>query len=133
MQLNSLKVYRLLKPNVSLVMDDEKYFTLTDNTARNRSFYTSDPSTTPPKVNFKHRMKFEPKLFVWWAVSAKRRSSVYIYRSKDCSGGGGQKRISTNALESGWSLSSKSTTKAILSSSGQTYPTLTASIKFGRF
>lgn len=81
-QLNCLKVYRLLKPTDNLIMDDEKYFTLTGDIVGNRSYYTSDPSTTPPTIKFKRRMKFEPKLLVWWAVSAKGRSSVYVHRSK---------------------------------------------------
>ena len=81
-QLNSLKIYRLLKLNVSLVMDNEKYFTLTSDIAGNRSFYISDPSTTSLEVKFKRRTKFEPKLLVWTAVSAKGRSSAYIHRSK---------------------------------------------------
>lgn len=85
-QLNSLKVYRLLKPTVNLIIDDEKYFTLTGDIVGNRSYYTSDPSTTPPTVKFKRRMKFEPKLLVRWAVSAKGRSSVYFHRSKGAVG-----------------------------------------------
>ena len=78
-QLNSLKLYRLLKSDINLIMADEKYFTLTGNMAGNRSYYTCDPSNTPPEIKFKRRMKFEPKLLVWWAVSAKGRSSVYAH------------------------------------------------------
>lgn len=81
-ELNSLKVYRLLQPGVNLIMDDEKYFTLTGDTVGNRCYYTSDSSTTPPEVKFKRRMKFEPKLLVWLAISAKGRTSVYVHRSK---------------------------------------------------
>jgi transposase len=81
-QLNSLKVYRLLKSDVQLVMDDEKYFTFTADIASNRSYYTSDPSTTPPDIKFKRRTKFEPKLLVWMAVSPKGMSRVYVHRSK---------------------------------------------------
>jgi transposase len=80
---NSLKVYRLLKPNVDLIMDDEKYFTLTGDVVSNRCYYTSDRSTAPPDVKFKRRMKFEPKLLVWWAISASGKSSVYVHRSKN--------------------------------------------------
>ena len=81
-KLNSLKVYRLLKPGVQLVMDDEKYFTLTGDITSNRSYYTSNPSTTPPDIKFKRRTKFEPKLLVWMAVSPKGMSRVYVHRSK---------------------------------------------------
>ena len=85
-QLNSLKVYHLLTPDVNLIMDDENYFTLTGDITGDRSYYTSDPSTTPPEIKFKRRMKFEPKLLVWWAVSVKGRSSVYVHRSKTAVG-----------------------------------------------
>ena len=81
-ELNSLKVYRLLQPGVNLIMNDEKYFTLTGDTVGNRCYYTSDSSLTPPEVKFKRRMKYEPKLLVWWAISAKGRSSLYVHRSK---------------------------------------------------
>ena len=37
--------------------------------------------TTPSEVKFKRRTELEPKLLVWWAVSAKGRSSVYIHQS----------------------------------------------------
>ena len=80
---NSLKVYRLLKPDVELIMDDEKYFSLTGDVVGNRSYYTSDRSNAPPGIKFKRRMKFEPKLLVWWAISASGRSSVYVHRSKN--------------------------------------------------
>ena len=70
-----------LSSSVSLAMDDEKYFTLTSDIAGKRSLYTSDPSTIPPEVKFKRRTKIESKLLVWWAVSAKGRSSGYIHRS----------------------------------------------------
>ena len=81
-QLNSLKVYRLLKPDVQLIMDDEKYFTLTGDINSNRFYYSTEPSTTPYNVKFKCRTKFEPKLMVWMAISQKGISDVYIHRNK---------------------------------------------------
>ena len=81
-QLHSLTVYRLLKPDVQLIMDDEKYFTLTGDINSNRSYYTTDPSTAPNNVKFKCRSKFEPKLMIWMAISQKGISRVYIHRSK---------------------------------------------------
>jgi transposase len=81
-----LKVYRLLTPGVQLIMDDEKYFSLTGDINSNRSYYTTDSSTAPNNVKFKCRTKFEPKLLVWMAVSQKGISSVYIHRSQTAVG-----------------------------------------------
>ena len=85
-QLHSLKVYRLLKPDVQLVMDDEKYFSLTGDINSNRSYYTTGPSATPYNVKFKSRTKFEPKIMVWMAISQKGMSRVYVHRSKSAVG-----------------------------------------------
>jgi transposase len=65
------RLYRTLsKDNVELVMDDEKYFLLhNESISANRGFYTSDPSAAPPEVKFKCTQKFEPKIMVWVAVS----------------------------------------------------------------
>ena len=55
-----------------LIMDDEKYFLLQDQSApTNRGFYTSDKRTTGPQVKFKRTQKFEPKILVWIAVLEK--------------------------------------------------------------
>lgn len=64
-------------------MDDEKYFTFAGDIASNRAYYTLDPSTTPNCIKFKCRAKFEPKLLVWMAISAKGISRVYIHRSRN--------------------------------------------------
>ncbi|CAF1476480.1 unnamed protein product [Adineta ricciae] len=65
------RLYRtLLNGNVELVMDDEKYFLLhNESISANRGFYTSDPNATPPAVKFKRTQKFEPKILVWIAIS----------------------------------------------------------------
>lgn len=60
----------LLEDDVELIMDDEKYFLLhNESIAANRGFYTSDPSVAPPEVKFKCSKKFEPKIMVWIALS----------------------------------------------------------------
>jgi hypothetical protein len=79
---NSLKLYKILKPNVQLILDDEKYFTLGGNSSSNRQYYTTDPKTTPPNVKFKKKKKYEEHLLVWMAVSSKGISSIYTHRSK---------------------------------------------------
>ena len=48
-----------------LIMDDEKYFLLQDQSApTNRGFYTSDKRTTASQVKFKRTQKFEATILV---------------------------------------------------------------------
>ena len=55
---NSGKLYRKLLNGCDLVMDDEKYFKLTgNNVIGNRYFYSTDPTTAPPKVKFQCKTK----------------------------------------------------------------------------
>ena len=64
-------------------MDDEKYFKLTGNNfVGNRYFYSTDPATAPPKVNFQCKAKFEPEMMIWMAISSTGTSYIYIYKSK---------------------------------------------------
>ena len=70
-----------MKPDVQLILDDEKYFSLNGDISCNRKYYTTDRSTAPPEVKFKTKMKFEPKLLVWMAVSQKGISSIYVHCS----------------------------------------------------
>ena len=72
--------YKILKPDVQLILDDEKYFSLNGDISCNRKYYTTDRSTAPPEVKFKIKMKFEPNLLVWMAVSQKGISSIYVHR-----------------------------------------------------
>ena len=67
------RLYRMLSNNdFELIMDDEKYFLLQDqSTPTNRSFYTSDKRTTVPQVKFRRTQKFEAKILVWIAISEK--------------------------------------------------------------
>jgi hypothetical protein len=59
---------QLLKPDVQLLMDDEKYFVFTGDIASNRSYFTVDRATAPNHIKFKCQAKFEPKLLVWMAI-----------------------------------------------------------------
>ncbi|CAF2052575.1 unnamed protein product [Rotaria magnacalcarata] len=62
-----------------IVMDDEKYFTLSgDNMPGNAGFYSSNTANTPWNVKFKSKQKFEPKVLVWLALSSKGISVPYI-------------------------------------------------------
>lgn len=65
------RLYRtLLNDNFELIMDDEKYFTLSnESVSTNRGFYTSNASVTPPNVKFRRTQKYCVKVLVWIAVS----------------------------------------------------------------
>ena len=66
-----------------LIMDDEKYFLLQDQSApTNRGFYTSDKRTTAPQVKFKRTQKFEAKILVWIAISEKGISKPFFSKQK---------------------------------------------------
>ena len=63
-------------------MDDEKYFKLTgNNVIGNCYFYSTDPATAPPKVNFQCKTKFEAKVMIWMAMSSKGTSDIYVHKS----------------------------------------------------
>ena len=66
-----------------LIIDDEKFFKLSGNNALgNRYFYSTDPSAAPPNIRFQQKTKFESKIMVWMAISAKGVSNVYAHRGK---------------------------------------------------
>lgn len=80
---NCGKLYRELLSGCDLVLDDEKYFTLTgDSVIGNRLFYSTDPARAPADIKFRKKKKFEPKIMVWMAMSSKGVSDVYIHKSK---------------------------------------------------
>ena len=55
---NCGKLYRKLLNGCDLIMDDEKYFKLAGtNIVGSRYFYSTDPTTTPSKVNFHCKSK----------------------------------------------------------------------------
>jgi hypothetical protein len=67
----------------SVVMDDEKYFSLSNiNIPGNDIFYTSDKSTAPNEIKYAMKKKFEDKVLVWVAISEQGLSKHYVHRSK---------------------------------------------------
>ncbi|CAM4824600.1 unnamed protein product [Rotaria magnacalcarata] len=78
------RLYRMLSNNdFELIMDDEKYFLLQDQSVpTNRGFYTSDKRTTALQVKFKRTQKFEPKILVWIAISEKGISKPFFSKQK---------------------------------------------------
>ena len=66
-----------------LIIDDEKFFKLSvNNVLGKRYFYSTDPSAAPPNIRFQQKTKFESKVRVWMAISAKGVSNVYVHRGK---------------------------------------------------
>lgn len=82
------RLYRTLSNNdFELIMDDEKYFLLQDQSVpTNRGFYTCDKRATPPEVKFKRTQKFEPKILVWIAISEKGISKPFFSKQKQAVG-----------------------------------------------
>ena len=74
----------LAKQGKFIVIDDEKYFTFSDdNMPRNVGFYSCNKQTSPPDVRFKCKGKFAPRVLVWLALSTKGVSVPYIRKTKD--------------------------------------------------
>ena len=78
------RLYRLLsKDDFQLIMDDEKYFMLhNESVPSNRGFYTSNSSTVSPEIKFRRTQKFEPKVLVWIAISENGVSQPFFAKQK---------------------------------------------------
>ena len=73
----------LLNGDLDLIMDDEKYFTLTkDTVSTNRVFYTSDLNITPLNMKFKSAQKYSTKVLIWAVVSEKKTSEPFFAEQK---------------------------------------------------
>ena len=48
-QSNSCALYKILKPDVQLILDNENYFSLNRDISCTRKYYTTDRSTAPPQ------------------------------------------------------------------------------------
>ena len=80
---NCGKLSGKLLPGCDLILDDEKFFTLTgDNVIGNRYFYSTDSTTAPADIKFRENKKFEPKIMVWMVMSSKGASDMYVHKSK---------------------------------------------------
>jgi|688.fasta_scaffold392819_1 transposase len=65
-----------------VVIDDESYFYLSNfDISGNSGFYSSDVNQTPEDIKLKRKLKFEPKLMVWAAMSPDGISKPYIVPS----------------------------------------------------
>jgi transposase len=76
-------VVKLFKDK-DVVLDDEKYFKLSNpEIPGNDIFYTSDRSTAPAEIKYKMVKKYESKVMVWLAISSNGLSAPYICESKN--------------------------------------------------
>ena len=74
-------LYRKYRLN-DWILDDESYFTLNHSTINgNANYYSDNNQKTPACVKFNKKVKFEQKLLVWVAVSARGISEPYIVGS----------------------------------------------------
>ena len=78
------RLYRTLGNNdFQVIMDDEKYFLLSNQSIpTNRGYYSSEKSLTSPEVRFKRTQKFEQKLLVWIAISTNGISSPFFAKQR---------------------------------------------------
>lgn len=69
----------LYRTSCSVIVDDEKYFTLRgDNMPGNSGYYTTDKSACPDNVRFVGKEKFPKKILVWIAISNRGLSKPLI-------------------------------------------------------
>ena len=73
----------LYRSSVEVVMDDEKYFTLSGHKIPgNAGYYSSDKSKCPDIVRFAGKEKYSTKVLIWIAISARGISKPLIPPSK---------------------------------------------------
>lgn len=66
-----------------IILDDESYFTFSHHElSGNDGFYTDDIEATPDNVKYAGKLKFEPKVLVWVAISSKGVSAPLIRPNK---------------------------------------------------
>src|SRR5205823_6522067 len=74
---------QLTTNNTFIIIDDEKYFTFSNHDIpQNTGFYTSDKENAPNDVKYKPKEKYEKKILVWLALSAKGVSTPFIGTTK---------------------------------------------------
>ena len=72
-----------LKPGISIIIDDEKYFEYgCDEIPGNAGYYTADNSTVPADVKYKAEEKYPPKILVWIVISDRGISEPLFRPSK---------------------------------------------------
>jgi hypothetical protein len=65
--------------NSYFILDNESFFTLINSTlSGNDTYYSNDRTLTPDDVKHYEKSKYEPKVFVWLAISTKGVSQIHI-------------------------------------------------------
>ena len=74
------RLYRtLMSSDVELIMDDEKFFTLiNESVSTSRGFYTTGPDVLPAEVKFKQTQKYSAKVMVRIALPEKGISEPFF-------------------------------------------------------
>ena len=78
------RVSRMIRnlANVEIILDDEYYFTLSNNSlSGNSGFYSSNVSLTSSSKKFNQKKKFEEKILVYLVISSKGVSKPYMVPS----------------------------------------------------
>ena len=66
-----------------IILDDESYFTFSHNElSGNDGYYTDNVELTPDNVKYAGKLKYEPKVLVWCAISSKGVSEPIIRPAK---------------------------------------------------
>ena len=65
-----------------LVIDEEKYFTLSNSEISGNKYYTDYIQIKADDVIYKKKREFEPKVLVWIAISEDGMSKSYIQESR---------------------------------------------------
>ncbi len=82
-RLSFILANNLYRNSKSIIMDDEKYFTLNGhNMPGNSGYYTDSKDTVPDSVRFTGKEKFPLKVLVWVAISERGISKPLIRPSK---------------------------------------------------
>ena len=74
------QLYRKISNCCFVIMDDEKYFSLSNtNLPGHVYYYTSDKSAAPPDIKYKKRSKYEPTIMTQLVVSSKGICEPYTF------------------------------------------------------
>ncbi len=69
--------------NNDVVMDDEKYFKLSNYyVPGNNKYYSENKTQAPLSIKYKKKVKFEPQVLVWVVMSSRGLSEIYVHTSK---------------------------------------------------
>lgn len=76
--------FRASNDDTQVIMDDETYFPLSGNNFDgNNYYYDSGLQTLSEDIKYRGKMKFEPKILLWMAISSKGHSTpIFRYQNE---------------------------------------------------